>query len=229
MTTFYHMTKVSSNAKTGPIPVTTTSENSCPDSCPLKKNGCYAEDYYLSMHWKKVSSGERGNGLDVITDNIKAFPVGQVWRHNQAGDLPKNPRFKNVIDSRSVFSLTIANREKRGFTYTHHDMSLKTNRKIVAAANRDGFTINLSANNASHADELYNLGVGPVVAVLPIDTPKLSYTPGGVPVVVCPALNSEKVKCSNCALCQKSDREYIIGFPAHGSRKNAAIIATSNN
>jgi hypothetical protein len=33
-------------------------------------------------------------------------------------------------------------------------MSLGNNARIVAAANRMGFTINLSANNLAHADEL---------------------------------------------------------------------------
>ncbi len=46
-------TRVSSNAKTGPIPVTTTSEETCPVSCPLKRNGCYADAGPLALFWRK--------------------------------------------------------------------------------------------------------------------------------------------------------------------------------
>lgn len=34
--TYYRFTAVSSNTKTGPIPVTTTSSPTCSDACPLK-------------------------------------------------------------------------------------------------------------------------------------------------------------------------------------------------
>lgn len=48
----YHFTRVSGNAKCGPIPVTTTSADSCPPTCSFKGNGCYAESGPLAMHWK---------------------------------------------------------------------------------------------------------------------------------------------------------------------------------
>ena len=50
-------------------------------------------------------------------------------------------------------------------------------------------------------------------------TPNVSYTPAGYKVVACPAEKSKRVTCATCALCQKADRPYIIGFRAHGSRK----------
>lgn len=37
----FHFTRVSGNQKAGLIPVTTTSENSCPPNCSFKKNDCY--------------------------------------------------------------------------------------------------------------------------------------------------------------------------------------------
>ena len=85
---FIHVSTVSGNAKTGPIPVTTSSKNTCPDSCQLKGNGCYAESGRVNMHWQKVSKGERGLSFDDALDSIKALPSGSLVRHNQAGDLP---------------------------------------------------------------------------------------------------------------------------------------------
>jgi hypothetical protein len=37
----YHLTLESGNAKTGPIPVSTTDRASCPPTCPFYDKGCY--------------------------------------------------------------------------------------------------------------------------------------------------------------------------------------------
>ena len=86
----FHITRVSSNKKTGPIPVTTSSENTCPSTCPLYGKGCYAKAGPLALHWRKVSDENEKRSLsfsDFIA-GIKSLPKGQLFRHNQAGDLP---------------------------------------------------------------------------------------------------------------------------------------------
>ena len=44
-------TKVSSNRKVGKMSVTTTERQSCPDACPFKGNGCYADGFPLAGVW----------------------------------------------------------------------------------------------------------------------------------------------------------------------------------
>jgi hypothetical protein len=92
----------------------------------------------------------------------------------------------------------------------------------VRHANSWGFTINLSADNAGHADKLANTGAGPVVAVVPIDTPKVSHTPAGRLIVVCEAQTREEITCESCGnfepWCSRADRDFIVGFRAHGSK-----------
>ena len=56
----YHITLKSTNRKTGPIAVVTSSQDTCPDTCPFKGGGCYADGGPLRLHWDKVSSGVRG-------------------------------------------------------------------------------------------------------------------------------------------------------------------------
>jgi hypothetical protein len=90
-----HLTLISGNEKTGPIPVSTTSADTCPDVCPLKNGGgCYAEHGRLRIHWDKVSAGERGMDWDSFCHIIAGLPDKTFWRHNQAGDLPKLQRSK---------------------------------------------------------------------------------------------------------------------------------------
>lgn len=217
------------NSKTGKMPVSTTTAKSCPAECPFsKKNGCYAESGPLAIHWRKVTEGVRGTDWQTFCETISKLPLNQIWRHNQAGDLPADS--KGQLVEHLVDDLVAANRGKKGFTYTHHVPTKGVNRSVISHANRNGFTINLSANNMEHADKLKKLGIAPVAMVLSHEvdgavTPTL-FTPAGNKVLVCPVTYRENVNCASCQLCQKSKRSVIVGFPAHGSMKKRATTAT---
>lgn len=217
----FSLTKISGNTKTGPMPVTTSHRGTCPDACPLKKNGCYAEDHYTWLHWDKVTSGDRGTDWKGFLADIKALPKRVLFRHNVAGDLRGT---NNHIDTQALKELTQANKGKRGFTYTHYPLDNPINITAVKQANANGFTVNGSANTLAQADSYKALGI-PTVVILPEDASKVSYTPDNNKVVVCPAQTSKKVTCSSCGLCQVAKRDYIIGFRVHGKGKKKAKIA----
>jgi hypothetical protein len=219
MTHTYHFTRASANAKTGPIPVTTSSSSTCPTICPLRANGCYAEYGPLKLHWSAVDSGKRGGSLDALCVDIKALPKHQLWRWGQAGDLPGNGQ---LIDQAALRKVVAANGGRHGFAFTHYDPFIVQNAEAVRTANQAGFAVNLSANNLEHADRLHALGVAPVVVVLPKDTTKPFKTPAGNHVSVCPAAVREDVTCATCGICAVSSRKAIIGFPAHGTGANKA-------
>lgn len=108
-------------------------------------------------------------------------------------------------------------------SYTHKPQHVCRNAEAIKYCNDNGVAVNLSANNLKHADELYDLRIGPVVVVLPHDAKKDTFTPHGRRVVICPATLTDKITCSNCggnsgSLCSRVKRKYIIGFPAHGAR-----------
>jgi hypothetical protein len=217
--TNYFITKKSANKKTGPIPVSTTGRDTCPNSCPFKNNGCYADGFPLKGRWDEVTDGRRGGTLEAMCETIAALPKGQLWRHNQAGDLPgKNGR----IRKRDLRAIVKANEGRNGFTFTHYNPATADNGAAIREANAKGFTINLSANNLGHADVLAQLDVGPVAVVLPanFDTQK-TVTPAGRKVAQCPATYRE-TSCAECGLCAKRDRKVIVGFPAHGNAKRKA-------
>tara|TARA_S200002703_G_C3764684_1_gene235416 strand:- start:358 stop:885 length:528 start_codon:yes stop_codon:yes gene_type:complete len=174
------------------------------------------------MHWNKVSDGERGTALDAFADQIKALPENQLWRHNQAGDLPGTG---NRINRRQLRQIVKANEGKRGFTYTHKPLT-PTNITAIREANAGGFTVNVSANNPSQAAALIKTGL-PVVTVLPSGSPKVTKI-DDQRIVACPATQRDGVTCATCGLCARANRDYIIGFPVHGSAKRKAdIIARS--
>lgn len=213
----------SRNVKTGNIPVSTSDAKTCPDACPLKSSGaCYAKHGPLGMYWSKINKGLFAKTFDDLLSGIASLPQGQLWRHNQAGDLPGE---NNAIDSDALKQLVAANSGKRGFTYTHKPVDNENNRQAIAHANANGFTINLSADNLTEADELKALNIGPVVTIAPIDAPEKFATPQGHKVVVCPAQSRDDVSCKDCGLCAIANREAIVAFRAHGvSRKKAEAI-----
>lgn len=178
------------------------------------------------MHWAKVTRGERGMAWLDFLAAIQNLPDNQLWRHNAAGDLPGA---NNTIDPFGLADVVRANTGKRGFTYTHKPMT-SGNRTAIANANRDGFTVNLSADTVGQADALSDLGIAPVVVVLGSDvdgaSTKTVKTPAGRTVVVCPATYRDDVTCANCGLCAVRKRQTIVGFPAHGASKaRASAIA----
>ena len=220
----YHITPKSKNAKVGKMAVTTSTATTCPSACPFKDNGCYAESGPLKLHWLKVTEGERGDDWSTFLDKIKDMPEGSKWRHNQAGDLPGDTK---DLDSAKCADLAKANEGKRGFTYTHYDVLDNFQNAItVNIMNHLGFTVNVSANNLDHADQLCDLDIAPVATVLPIEQTTNTVTPKGRKVVVCPATYKDEVSCADCMLCEKRDRKVIVGFPAHGtSKRKASAIA----
>jgi len=180
----------------------------------VKKLGpCYANYGPTAQRWREVNDFQ-----DSWTDamhKIAALPVNDLWRHNQAGDLPGDGE---LIDKPKLRQLVKANRGKRGFTYSHKHVYAKQ-RAQIKWANANGFTVNLSADNLDHADKLASYEVGPVCVTLPHDFDGTrTETPRGNAVQVCPAQYID-TSCKDCGLCQKQNRKVIVGFISNGPAK----------
>lgn len=206
-----HFVLRSGNRKLGRIPVSMTDRASCPTTCVLRERGCYAEFHLQRAHWEQVA--RTGMPWSAFCREIAALPEGTLWRHNEAGDLPGKG---DVLDRAALDELVTANRGRRGFTFTHK-LGL-VSLWAIARANEQGFTINLSADSLEDADDLADLEVAPVVAVVPSDAPERLRTPAGRRVVVCPA-QTRGITCAECQLCAKPQRKAIVGFRAHGQYK----------
>lgn len=220
MAHWYHLTKKSSNAKTGPIAVSTTSRDSCSPSCPLFGNGCYAESGPLRLHWDKVSDGPwaekpRGNDIETFIRELKSLPEGTCFRHNQAGDLP---HFNGSINAHALGLIANACAERKliAWTYTHHDTEHYGNRELIKNAPEMGMTVNASSHSQTHAAELHKQGI-PSVCIVPKNESRKTWEHEGVKFLVCPAQWSEK-NCAECKLCSVADRSCVVAFKAHGTQ-----------
>jgi hypothetical protein len=209
----YLFTKQSQNAKTGPLPVVMASASSCPSTCKMLGNGCYAESGPTAIHWRKLPTNDRALDLDGLCRAVKQLPRRQLWRYGTAGDLPSVPAELIQLDQANGGRPVIAYTHRRGADWYALLRTLTMN-------------VNLSADSVDEADELAATGL-PVVVVLPSTaTAGPYYTPAGRKIAVCPATQtkpdgSPRTTCALCQVCSKPrNGGVIIGFPAHGARKN---------
>jgi hypothetical protein len=146
----------------------------------------------------------------------------------------------NEIDTEYLKVLSDA-RPRRGFSFTYSHFKpvyyshLNVPNKTV---------VNYSADNLTHA-EAYFRGGHPVVTVVAPDfwnnRQKKEYVPKKSPIlkepflqkiIRCPAEYLDNFSCRDCGngrpLCARLDRNYIIGFTAHGYKKNLAAAPSKS-
>jgi len=210
----YSFVKVSQNKKVGPMPVVMASRNTCPPSCEMMES-CYAKFSFTGIHWRKLD--DKGLDFDTLLNKIGTIAKRAIWRYGIAGDLPGDG---TTLDVDKMSALAKANKGKHGYAYTHYPVT-KENVGTLAMVNARGFTVNLSANNLDQVDDYIKTGL-PVVTVLPQDAPDVSYTEQGNKVVVCPQQQNPEITCQQCEICAKPERNYVIGFKAHGTSKKKA-------
>lgn len=175
----------------------------------------------MNFIWNKITNQKLGNEFNDFCNQIKSLPENQKIRHFQMGDWPGSG---NRINFKQLKQLIRAEMGKINFGYSHklvegNSFVAKNNRKYIKYANSSSnFTINLSANNLKHADKLKKLNIGPVVVIVPVNSPDVLFTPNGNKAVKCPAFN-KNITCEKCMLCAKK-RNAIVMFPAHSTVKN---------
>jgi len=232
----YKLTANSNNKKTGPIALVMSSEDTCWTGCALY-DCCYRKNWPICKHQKDLNTGVKGTDFPEVMDALRCLPIGSIWRWGDVGDLPGA---NGCINVEQLEKLTSINKERKftGFAYTHKPMLYgsfaESNRSAVAAAVQGGFAINLSAEGLNKADVLADLDIAPVATALPTDLPdswRSLVTPAGRRVLRCPAewlsRGGCKTQCATCGgnkgpICSWADRDFIIGFTAHGYSKRVS-------
>lgn len=229
---YYSFIEKSSNRKLGNIPVLTTSRNTCPTYCGLYTT-CYAGFGPLNIHWKKISNGERGfSSSKELFHKINGLSKNQVWRINQAGDLPSTK--KGTIDRNFLNSLIKSSRHTKPICFTHHN-----DFETIKLANKKGLNLIFSLNNLNE--------LGNVPDDIPLSVPvnssfcrnkkesltsfkkrvkeplknlRNNYRNYNKKMILCPATYMEDMTCEKCKICTKLKSDELVMFPSHGIRKN---------
>ena len=111
------------------------------------------------------------------------------------------------------------------FTYSHFHWRRWRRRWFARLQTGQPTTvINFSADTWRQARASGAAGI-PTVIAIPADQARKHSRANGVREIQCPATYRDGLGCINCGgnvpLCARSDRDYVITFPAHGAAKNA--------
>jgi hypothetical protein len=238
---------VSSNAKLGPIPATYSASATCPDACPLKASGCYAEaGFHTRQAWKRAD----GHGSQTNVRSWSEFLAwvdklgrGRRWRHNTGGDLPGA---RDRLDALACIDFARAASGTDPIIFTHYPILPEDvradgadpeevtmhNRQTLRVMARYGIVANISANSPEHASRIRAAWPEfPVVTVadLPEGERHTLTLANGERAITCPAtVKDSTVTCADCGLCaasKASRRAASIIFPAHGTgAKKARVV-----
>ena len=228
----------SSNEKTGNIIQSYSHRSTCPNRCPLKGNGCYADSYHTSRQWDRCDDeGDKRyirNGQDLTLDLMSAVAIhakrgGEsiLFRHNVAGDIALHDsdeideeRLNSIVESCNKVSSILNNVNLMGYTYTHCNPSIGNIKKVRDAQSK-GFVVNFSCETIEEVKEVKFAGCNAVVtSVNPKETIKALKTEG-LKSLQCPAQTNKDMSCKKCKLCARN-REAVVIFAVHGNGSNKA-------
>lgn len=213
----------SKNSKIGKIDATYAPiEQTCPDTCQLKDNGCFASLSFVGIHntrIEKLSIGTPKVALakeeaDLIKLHADSKTKSKYLRIHVSGDSTTITGTKLLAKAANSW---IKNEDERVYTYTHawNKVERKHWGNISCLASVD------SEDQISKA----KLNGYAVAIVVPEFTSKKAYlsTDKRTKFVPCPN-QTVGVSCEQCKLCFND--EYLINnnvgiaFAAHGVKKN---------
>ena len=215
--------KISGNKKVDSTYVSI--ESTCPSSCSLKEEGCYAKNSFVGFTSKR---------LDKEAENLSPLQVARaeanaINNSYNGGPVPKGRDLRIHVsgDSRTVTGTRIINKaigewKKRGggdcWSYTHAW-------KHVSREEWSNVSILASVDSVKDVAEARAQGYAPAIVVSEFNGNR-AFTMEGSDVkwIPCPAQTKE-VSCSSCRLCFNADRLFRdnmgIAFEAHGVKKSS--------
>lgn len=207
----------SDNRKTGNVPngwiglSRAEAEDSC-SGCGMLEKGCYAHHGSVLIGSMSATRGAKANPERyTLKSALKGrHKKARMVRVTALGDIGRCG--KETAD-------TVTNEVKgNGLAlvgYTHHwresDVATSWKGRLLA-----------SCDALEEADRAVDEGWRAAAVVLS-DHPRVSKTPMGRTVIVCPAQvkDDHSVTCNMCRLCDASSKGPIIAFRAHGSNQKS--------
>lgn len=199
-------------------------KDTCPDSCSLKNEGCYAQTSFVGMINHRMERRARGaSALEVARSEAKAIddaykggpvPAGRDLRVHVAGD-------SRTLAGTRLINKAIKRWKQRGggsvWSYTHAW-------KHVPRTEWNQVSILASVANVGEVQAAREQGYAPAIVVAEHPSEK-AYQLDGSDVKWIPCPNQTRgVGCTDCRLCFNADRlfsgNFGIAFAAHGVKKN---------
>jgi hypothetical protein len=205
------------NRKTGKVAATYVSQDTCPDSCALKKSGCYAEKGFVAITTQRLNNaGEmpaeqislqeasliRKAAIKVAKQKEKqektgkryeTHMVGKPLRLHVVGDFPSQKAL-DAVDS--ACGLYTENGGGKAWSYTHNWATLQPAENISLLASVDSLSDGLKA---------LAKGFAPAGVVESFESEK-THKIQGVKWIPCPEQTGKAKNCKECGLCFNAER-----------------------
>jgi hypothetical protein len=209
--------EISDNAKLGKISATMASQVTCPKSCPLYNNGCYAQSGRANLTTSRLNQSEIKSPLAVIkihAEQIRKLSGRRMLRLNVVGDCDFEEGAKILAQAAKEHT------EKCGmpvFTYTHgHETKRESWGDISVLRSCE----TISQVEKAHAD-----GFASAMVVEKHESAK-AVKHGDFTLIPCPQQVGTKNNCADCKLCSKDrllhKQKMVITFAIHGAREKRA-------
>lgn len=218
------------NQKTGPVAATYASQSTCPVTCPLMGQGCYAETGPVGIITARLNAA--GAGLTpvqiavqeaVAIDRMAVGPdlrlhvVGDC-RTDQAAGIVAAAATRYVERSRGLNAQCVA------WTYTHSWPS-------VDRANWTGVSVLASCETMDGVDSAWDKGYACSIVVEEWENGTkawAAYSQDGREYTVVPCPHQTRgLKCVHCRLClddaKLRENRVVIAFRAHGARRPTVV------
>jgi len=212
----YKLVAESHNEKTGTMPAVYGEVDSCPPTCGLFKE-CYGKQGRAALHW---ATPEKKNVHDFegLLHWITNLPRG-MWRFGVVGDFPGDGV---TLNRDAITKMARANERRQVLAYSHYPITPE-NLDTLNAAKAAGMPINASCDSVQDIKTAIAARV-PVVTYTAADDTRKSWVDDGIKYVTCPYQTLPSTpKCKDCKLCSKGDRDYVIVFRAHATKKKQII------
>lgn len=199
-------------------------KSSCPPSCKLMGEGCYAQLGYVGITSHRLDDQAKGfSPLDVAREEAKAIdqsynggpvPQGRDLRLHVAGD-------SRTLAGTRVLDKAVGRWRKRGggscWSYTHAW-------KHVPRQEWSNASVLASVDNITEVAAARKQGYAPAIVVPEHPSDKAFQLEGSdTKWIPCPA-QTRHVGCTDCRLCFNANRLYEgnfgIAFAVHGVMKN---------
>lgn len=217
-------TALSQNGKLGAVSSTTASLQSC-GACPLRDNGCYAQNGPLSWIVRRMDKHVTEN--DVTVEQIardEAAAIDGLWsglplRIHVAGDSRTDETAQIVSAAAERYS----KRNRQGsWTYTHAW-------RAVSRGSWGKVSVLASCETEQDVLDAQERGYAAALVVGEYENGSKAWTlANGMKAIPCPQTTNAAASCATCRLCMDDGklkaRNAVIAFEVHGSQQSKARV-----
>ncbi len=219
-------TEKSANSKIGPASTTYAAQVSCPTSCPLLNQGCYAQAPG-PLGWMTARMNAYAESIGATADDVAAEESRLIRGLTGKRDLRLHTlgdsKTESTVRTVAAACMEYAARFGRSvWTYTHAW-------RVVPRALWLGVSVLASCETTKAAHKAMQRGYAAAIVVEQHAPDGKPYKADGLTIIPCPEQTGRKANCVECRLCFDDTRLHakgqVIAFAIHGGQSKQAKAA----